>query len=137
MADDCIFCKIVRGEIPSSNVYTNDKVIAFLDVNPVNKGHVLIVPKEHYETLLDIPDNIVKELLVIAKRIGKSARKALKAGGFNVGMNNFPAAGQVVFHSHIHIVPRFKDDGLKIKWPHTKYKEGEMKEYAEKVKKFL
>src|SRR3989344_2796069 len=136
MADDCIFCKIVRGEIPSSNVYTNDKVIAFLDVNPVNKGHVLIVPKEHYETLLDIPDNIVKELLVIAKRIGKSARKALKADGFNVGMNNFPAAGQVVFHAHLHVIPRFENDGLQ-HWPSKKYEEGEMDQYREKIATFL
>ena len=136
MADDCIFCKIVRNEIPSSNVYTNDKVIAFLDVNPVNKGHVLIVPKDHYETLLDIPDNIAKELLVIAKKIGKSARKALKADGFNIGMNNFPAAGQVVFHAHLHVIPRFENDGLQ-HWPSKKYEEGEMDQVREKIATFL
>jgi histidine triad (HIT) family protein len=136
MGDDCIFCKIVRNEIPSSNIYTNDKVIAFLDVNPVNKGHVLIVPKDHYETLLDIPDNIVKELLVIAKKIGKSARKALKADGFNIGMNNFPAAGQVVFHAHLHIIPRFENDGLQ-HWPSKKYEEGEMDQVREKIATFL
>ena len=136
MADDCIFCKIVRNEIHSSNVYTNDKVIAFLDVNPVNKGHVLIVPKDHYETLLDIPDNIAKELLVIAKKIGKSARKALKADGFNIGMNNFPAAGQVVFHAHLHVIPRFENDGLQ-HWPSKKYEEGEMDQVREKIATFL
>lgn len=136
MAEECIFCKIVRDEIPSSKVYNNDKVVAFLDVNPVNKGHVLIVPKDHYETLLDIPDNIVKELLVIAKKIGKSARKALKADGFNVGMNNFPAAGQVVFHAHLHVIPRFENDGLQ-HWPSKKYEEGEMDQLREKIATFL
>lgn len=136
MAEECIFCKIVHDEIPSSKVYNNDKVVAFLDVNPVNKGHVLIVPKDHYETLLDIPDNIVKELLVIAKKIGKSARKALKADGFNVGMNNFPAAGQVVFHAHLHVIPRFENDGLQ-HWPSKKYEEGEMDQLREKIATFL
>ncbi len=133
---DCIFCKIVRGEIPSSNVLDNGKIIAFLDVNPVNKGHVLVVAKEHYETLLDIPDNIIKDMIIAAKKIGKSQRKALKADGFNLGMNNFAAAGQEVFHAHIHVIPRFESDGLK-HWPAKKYDEGEMDKVREKIATFL
>ncbi len=133
---DCIFCKIVRGEIPSSNVFTNDKIIAFLDVNPVNKGHVLVVPKDHHETLLDVPDNTAREILVIAKKIGKSLRKAVKADGFNLGMNNFAAAGQVVFHAHVHVIPRFENDGLQ-PWPSKKYEEGEMDQVREKIATFL
>lgn len=134
--DDCIFCKIVRGEIPSANVLDNGKLIAFLDINPVNKGHVLIVSKEHHETLLDIPENTLKDMIIAAKKIGRSLRKALKADGFNLGMNNFTAAGQEVFHAHFHVIPRFENDGLK-HWPAKKYDEGEMENVREKIATFL
>lgn len=129
---DCIFCKIVRNEIPSSKVFEDEKIIAFLDVSPVNKGHTLIVPKEHVETLLDIPENMLKELMVVAKRVAKSMRKALKADGINIGMNNFTAAGQQVMHAHLHVIPRFENDGLQ-PWPSKKYEEGEMDQVKEKI----
>jgi|SRR3989344_2538838 len=134
--DECIFCKIVRGEIPSSIVLDTDKVIAFLDIRPVNKGHVLVVPKEHFETLLDGSENILRDMIVAAKKIGKSFRKALKADGFNLGMNNFAAAGQVVFHAHLHVIPRFENDGLQ-HWPGKTYDEGEIEQYKEKIATFL
>ena len=105
--DECIFCKIISGGIPSATVLDSEKIIAFLDIQPVNKGHVLIVPKEHVETLLDVSENTLKDMIVAAKKVGKSLRKSLKADGFNLGMNNFAAAGQVVFHAHLHVIPRF------------------------------
>ena len=134
--DDCIFCKIVRKDIPCVCVLDTDKVLAFLDISPVNKGHVLVVPKEHFETMLDVPDNLLKEMIVVAKRVGKGLRKGLKADGFNIGMNNFAAAGQVVFHAHLHVIPRFEADGLK-HWPGKQYDEGEMDSYKEKIATFL
>lgn len=133
---ECIFCKIIKNEIPSSRVFEDEKLIAFLDINPVNKGHVLVVPKEHMETLLDISDNILKELMVTAKKIAKSMRKALKADGINIGMNNFPPAGQAVMHAHIHIIPRFENDGLQ-HWPSKKYDEGEIDQIREKIAMFV
>ena len=136
MENDCIFCKIVKGDIPSSKILDNEKIIAFMDIRPVNKGHALVVPKEHYETLLDIPDNTLKEVMVAAKKVAKSMRKALKADGFNLGMNNFAAAGQEVPHAHLHVIPRFQDDGLK-PWPSKQYEEGEIDQIAEKLKTFL
>jgi len=134
--ENCIFCKIVKGEIPSSKVIDDDKIIAFLDINPVNKGHILIIPKEHFETLLDIPENICKEMINSAKTVGKILRKVLNAHGFNLIMNNFPASGQEVPHAHLHVIPRFDDDGLK-HWPSKKYDEGEMASLQEKIANFL
>ena len=134
--DECIFCKIIRGEIPCAKVLDSEKVIAFLDIRPVNKGHVLVVPKEHFETLLDIPEVVLKDVIVAAKKIGKSLKKALKADGFNLGMNNFAAAGQVVFHAHLHVIPRFENDGLQ-HWPGKTYDEGEIDQYREKIATFL
>ena len=133
---DCIFCKIIRNEIPSSKVIEDEKIIAFLDINPVNKGHVLVLPKEHLETLIDIPDNTMKEVMITAKRIAKSMRKALKADGINLGMNNFPAAGQAVMHAHLHIIPRFENDGL-VHWPSKKYDEGEVDKMRELIATFV
>ena len=134
--DECIFCKIASGSIPSSKVYEGEKILAFLDIRPVNKGHVLIIPKEHAETLLDVPENTLKDMIVLAKKVGKTFRKSLKADGFNIGMNNFSAAGQVVFHAHVHVIPRYQGDGLQ-HWPAKTYDEGEIDSYKEKIATFL
>ncbi|WP_027184500.1 HIT family protein [Desulfovibrio inopinatus] len=117
---DCIFCKIVRGEIPCAEVYATSRVLAFMDIGPVIKGHTLVIPKEHYPTLLDIPNDLGEELLDAIKRVGRGVMEATNAAGLNVGMNNHAAAGQVVFHAHFHVVPRFPDDGFKL-WPPGKY----------------
>ena len=135
-AVDCIFCKIVRNEIPSSRILESDKFIAFLDVHPVNKGHTLVVSKEHLETLLDIPENTLKDMMAAAKKIAKSMRKVLKADGVNIGMNNFAAAGQEVMHAHIHVIPRFENDGLH-HWPSKNYEEGEMDKVREMLATFV
>ena len=126
---DCIFCKIIKGEIPSFKVYEDRNVFAILDINPVNKGHVLVVPKNHSLDLSDMADDDIKNLFIAAKKIANAVMKATGAHGYNLGMNNRKAAGQLVMHSHLHIIPRFEDDGLK-HWPAKKYAEGE----AEKVK---
>ena len=135
--EDCIFCKIIEGKIPSAKIYEDGKVVCFLDIMPANKGHCLVIPKNHSKDLSDMKDEDAEASIKAAKKVAKALSLSLGCQGFNLVMSNGLEAGQVVFHSHIHIVPRFKDDGLKIKWPHTKYKDGEMKEYAEKVKKFL
>ncbi|MEK6891656.1 MAG: HIT family protein [Nanoarchaeota archaeon] len=135
--EDCIFCKIIEGKIPSAKVYEDGKVICFLDIMPANKGHCLIIPKNHSKDLSDMEDEDAEAAIKASRKVAKALSLSLGCQGFNLVMSNGLEAGQVVFHSHMHIVPRFKDDGLKIKWPHTKYKDGEMKEYAEKIKKFL
>ena len=116
VSDSCIFCRIIKGEIPGTRVYEDDDVLAFLDINPVALGHTLVIPKGHYETLLDIPDDLGAKLLPALSRIGRAVMAATKADGFNCMQNNFAASGQMVFHSHWHVIPRFEGDGLK-HWP--------------------
>ncbi len=136
LKDDCIFCKIIKGEIPSAKVYEDKDVLAFLDISPVNKGHTLVIPKQHHENLFDLPDDIAGKLALVLKNVSGTVKKAVNADGISVSMSNEKAAGQVVMHAHIHIIPRFSNDGLKL-WPQGKYDEGEMQEYSEKIKRFL
>tara|TARA_Y100000310_G_scaffold316740_1_gene368847 strand:- start:4667 stop:5074 length:408 start_codon:yes stop_codon:yes gene_type:complete len=133
---DCIFCKIIKGEIPCSKIYEDDKAFAFLDIAPVNKGHALVIPKEHHETFEDLPENLTNYLLGIVKKIGSAVKKGVNADGYNIGMNIGKAAGQLVFHAHWHIIPRFNDDGLKT-WPQKEYDDKEMDKYKEQIVKFL
>jgi len=131
---DCIFCKIIQGEIASYKVYEDDKVLAFLDIQPVNPGHILVVPKEHYENLISTPDELAGRLIIVAKEIAKAMQAALAAPGVNFGINNGTAAGQVVAHTHIHIIPRFKNDTLRL-WPNKKYQDEQIpKRLAEKIR---
>lgn len=117
---DCIFCKIVRGEIPCCKIYENAHVLAFLDIAPVIQGHTLVIPKEHHATLFDLPAEIGQELVVAMQVVGQAVLHGVNAAGLNVGMNNFAAAGQLVPHAHFHLIPRFSDDGLTL-WPQTPY----------------
>ncbi|MEK6860850.1 MAG: HIT family protein [Nanoarchaeota archaeon] len=131
---DCLFCKIIKREIPSDIVYEDDKVIAFLDIHPVNKGHTLVLPKQHYENLFDVPENILINTMKTVKKIAVALSKY--SDGVNVGQNNRMAAGQLVDHIHFHLIPRFNEDGLK-HWPGKKYQEGESKKVADEIKKLL
>lgn len=133
----CIFCKIVNGEIPAAKIYEDDKIISFLDIAPANKGHCLIVPKSHYGTLLEAPDEELGHLLLAAKKITKALSLSCGNGSFNMLMNNGKEAGQLVHHAHIHIIPRFKDDRLSLNWKPKKYMGKEIDDYKEKIKKFL
>ena len=134
--EECIFCKIAKGDIPCNKVYENEKVLAFLDIGPINKGHTLIIPKEHHKDLLDMPDNLLAEITKTAKKVAKAVIKATGADGFNIGQNNGKAAGQAVMHFHLHIIPRFEEDGLQ-SWPGKSYEEGEMDKIAENIKSLL
>ena len=118
--ENCIFCKIVAGKIPCTRVYEDDRVIAFLDINPIAAGHTLVVLKNHYPTLLDVPAGEGEALLNALRLVAGAVLKATKASGFNCVQNNFSCAGQMVFHSHWHIIPRFDNDGLP-DWPGGKY----------------
>ena len=134
---DCIFCKIIKGEVPSTKVYEDSKVYAFLDIGPVNKGHTLVIPKGHYKTMMDVPDDVLKDVIIVVKRVSQALIDAVGAKGTNVGINNHEAAGQAVFHAHFHVMPRKEDDGLTL-WPQGKYQhDEEMQEYAEKIKSRL
>ncbi len=134
MADDCVFCKIIEGKIPSAKVYETDKIFAFLDINPTNKGHTLVIPKAHHELLVDVPDEILADLAIAVKKVAKAVKQATNADGLNFLLSMEKPAGQTVPHVHFHIIPRHKGDGLR-HWPQGKYEEGEVKDYAEKIKR--
>ncbi|MCH5277239.1 MAG: HIT family protein [Desulfovibrionaceae bacterium] len=117
---DCIFCRIVRGEIPCARVYEDDAVLAFLDLGPVRPGHTLLVPKAHCATLLELPGDFGPALIAGLKKVGRAVMAATGATGFHVLQNNFSSAGQSVFHAHWHIIPREDGDGLNL-WPQGAY----------------
>jgi len=133
---NCIFCKIARKEIPADIVYENDKLIAFLDIRPMHVGHTLVVPKQHYVNMLDTPENVLCEIISAAKKIAAAVVKATKADGFNIGMNNFEAAGQLVMHTHLHVMPRFRKDGFE-PWIGKETSKEELELVREKIVKFL
>ena len=110
---DCIFCKIVNGEIPTKKTYEDNNFIAFLDIKPKADGHTIIISKNHFRNLLDMPTTLGNEMLEAIKKVSLDLIKQKKGTGFNLIVNNESAAGQVIFHTHIHIIPRKKDDGLR------------------------
>lgn len=133
---DCIFCKIVAGEIPADKVYEDDEYLAFLDIMPINPGHTLVIPKKHFKDMLDTPNEVLGEMIGIAKDIGAAIKKGLDIPAFNLGINVGREAGQAVFHVHFHVIPRFEGDGHKM-WSEGSYKETEAKAVAEKIKRQL
>lgn len=133
---DCLFCKIISGEIPSFRVYEDDAVLAFLDIKPVNPGHVIVVPKKHSEGFHDADEETLKRLIVATQKVANGVANAMETPGFNIEENNGTIAGQVIQHLHFHIVPRRPDDGLR-HWPGTAYAEGAVAAVQEKIKKAL
>ena len=114
--DDCIFCKLANGDIPTNTIYEDDDFRVFLDASPATKGHCLIVPKEHFDNLADLDDAVAAKVLPLAKKIMKLLSDKLGWDGFNIVQNNGEVAGQTVFHFHMHLIPRYKDDGQNINW---------------------
>ena len=113
---NCIFCKIVAGEIPSINVYENEHVLAFMDINPVSAGHVLVIPKGHWSDLYAMPDEQLGFVAASVRRVANSVRNALKPDGISINQANGKGAAQSILHYHVHIVPRTMGDNLKINW---------------------
>lgn len=133
---DCIFCKIIAGEIPSDKVYEDDAVLAFMDIRPVSRGHVLVVPKIHSANILETEDEVAAVVLKQTKKITAAVNKAVGADGFTISTNIGEAAGQTVFHLHFHVIPRSAKDGLK-PWPHQEIAPKTRAEIAAEIKKHL
>jgi histidine triad (HIT) family protein len=117
----CLFCKIARGEVPAAVVLATDEALAFLDIRPVNKGHVLLVPREHHADLSELPGRLAAHAGSLLPRLCRAVRKATGADGLNVIVNNGRAAGQTIDHGHWHLIPRFHDDPVDWPWPHSEY----------------
>jgi len=109
---DCIFCKIVKGEIDSAKIWEDDDILVFLDINPVTKGHCLVVSKKHFENIFDIDEEILKKIIIVSKSVSLKIKNSLGADGIRFSQSNGKIAGQVIFHFHLHIIPRYQDDGL-------------------------
>ena len=129
---ECIFCKIAEGGLPAYKVYEDNDTLAFLDIFPVSHGHTLIIPKKHYADVFDTPEPEMQKLIAAAKKVAPAVMKAMKADAINLGMNNKPASGQVVMHAHLHVIPRFKEDGLR-SWPQRPYQSDREKERAQQA----
>lgn len=130
----CIFCDIVERKEKAEILFEDEKIISFLDINPFNVGHSLVIPKIHYENFLEVPNDILGEMLSVVQQLTKGVVTGLNADGYNILSNNGRAAGQSVFHCHFHIIPRFTTDGYKFKMDLKKYGNGEMNKIAEKIK---
>ena len=134
---DCIFCKIAKGKIPANKIYEDEDFIVFLDIRPINKGHCLIVPKQHYERLDDMPDEVLARELPLAKRIAKAVLEVTGMKDYNLFNTNGETSGQEVFHHHLHVIPRKVNDGLKLELTPVSYEEGEAAKLAEAISKKL
>lgn len=122
---ECIFCAIVEGKIPSAKVYENDHVFAFMDIAPANPGHLLIIPKQHYRNIFDMPADVGSKIMEAAVLLANAIKDALKPDGLNLFQSNEPAAFQTVFHFHLHLIPRWEEDPLRLPW---KPSEGDIEE---------
>jgi histidine triad (HIT) family protein len=134
--NDCIFCKIIAKDIPAEIVYEDAKIVVFVDIKPNNPGHVLVMPREHAPDFASAPEASIQAVALMAQRMGRVIMQAFGAPGFNIGVNNGRAAGQVVDHLHMHVIPRFEGDGL-VHWHGKSYKEGEIEEVGQKLRKLL
>ena len=110
MSNDCLFCKIINGEVPSHKVYEDEDVIAFLDISPLGRGHTVVIPVKHFDTLWEFPEKEMEKFFGVVKQLAILLKTKLKADGINILQNNFKAAGQVIFHMHYHIIPRWDND---------------------------
>lgn len=135
--DDCIFCKMVAGEIPVVKVYEDEAVLAFLDIGPISDGHTLVIPKVHCGKVHECDPQVLADVWSRLGRIAGAIVRAMKADGYNVLCNNGRVAGQIVDHLHFHIVPRRTGDGVFTQWPAYKYKEGRSAEIAERIRRNL
>ena len=134
---DCIFCKIVSGQIPATKIYEDEVVVAFLDIGPISDGHTLVMPRQHVEKVHSCPPELLGQIWTRLGKIAGAVALAVGADGYNVLCNNGRAAGQVVDHLHFHIVPRKTGDGVFAQWPSYKYRPGQVEIIAEKIRKHL
>ena len=135
---DCIFCKIIKKQIPANIIYEDKETLAFLDISPATKqgGHTLVIPKQHYETIEDIPEDLLNKTVKTVKKLSIALLK--QAQGVNIIQNNKKASGQLVPHIHFHIIPRYKDDGVNIgTWKQHKYQKNQIEKVQNNIKNLL
>ena len=130
---DCIFCKIANGEIPSKTIYEDVDFRVILDLGPATKGHALILPKSHAANLYELPENVAAKVLPVAKKVASSMKEKLNCDGLNLVQNNGEVAGQTVMHFHMHVIPRYKEDGQNINWVPGEATQEELESVAKQI----
>ncbi len=131
--DTCIFCKLAAGEIPSATIYEDQEFRVLLDLNPATRGHALILPKEHFMNIFEMPEEWAAKAFALAKRMSGKMKEVLGCDGFNIVQNNGAAAGQTVFHFHMHLIPRYREDGQKIGWKPQEVTPEELDEIRDQI----
>ena len=124
--ENCVFCTIAKGDIPSKVLYEDDEFKVILDLGPATKGHALILPKNHYRNLYEIPDEVAGKVMLLAKKMALHMTEKLNCDGFNLVQNNGEAAGQTVFHFHMHLIPRYTEDGQTLGWKPLEFTQEEL-----------
>jgi len=136
-ADDCLFCKMVTGQIPVTKIYEDETVLAFLDIGPISDGHTLVIPKQHFEKLHDCPAELLGRVFSRLGKIAGAVAAAMDSDGYNLLCNNGRAAGQLIEHLHFHIIPRNTGDRLFSRWPSYEYEDGKIEEIAGTIRENL
>lgn len=131
--ENCIFCKIAAGEIPSATLYEDDDFRVILDIGPASKGHALILPKEHYANLYELDDEIASKVMMLAKKMVIKLKDILGCEGYNIVQNNGTIAGQTVYHFHVHLIPRYQGDQVDIKWESGTLSDADREEILQKI----
>lgn len=137
MDNNCIFCKIIKKEIPSNILYEDDDFQVILDSSPATKGHAILLTKKHFKNLFDIDEETASKLFPVIIKVSKAMKEELACSGFNLVQNNGKDAGQTVFHFHIHLIPRYEDDGVDFTWETHDYEDGQAGQLAEGIFKKL
>lgn len=125
MENECLFCKVINGDLPSYKIYEDEHTFAFLDIHPINRGHTLIVPKAHHANIFETPVDVFEHVMRTVHMLAPKIKQSVGAEGINIGINNGKAAGQIVYHLHVHIIPRWSDDGH-AQWHGNPYQDGEI-----------
>lgn len=131
--ESCIFCKIANGDIPSKTIYEDEEFRVILDLGPATKGHALILPKDHYANLFELPEEKAGKVMILAKKMATQMKEKLQADGFNLVQNNGTCAGQTVFHFHYHLIPRYEGDGQHILWNPGEMTQEELEEVKNQI----
>ena len=135
--EDCVFCKIVNGDIPSNTIYENSEFKVIMDISPATRGHVLILPKEHYKDIYDIDAETAGRLFQLAAVVARALKEVLNCDGLNILQNNGVIAGQTVFHFHMHLIPRYEGDDVTVKWEEHSMDAEEMDQLRKDIRKAL
>lgn len=135
--DDCIFCKIANGDIPTNSLYEDDIVKVIFDLGPASKGHVLILPKNHFDNVYSLDDETAAHIFQVAVKVANAMKSALQPSGINIVQNNGEAAGQTVFHFHMHIIPRYEKDTVNVSWIPGKTSDEEIAQLKETIAQYL